>query len=131
MTKPKTRVGIAKVRRAAVSITGLTFDYQRVGYDKRRMTFLADGRVGEGAAGCEVFWRLKRKEGQVVLEILSGTEVTCRLEQESDGIWRGRWLHHEKMAVVLNPLALAPRSRTEALQVVAIIAIRNEERYLP
>src|ERR1035441_7044228 len=131
MTRPKKRVEIAKARRAAESLTSLTFEYRRVGYDKRRMTFLPDGRVGEGAAGCEVFWRLKRKEGQVVLEILSGTEVTCRLERESDESWRGRWLHHEKMTVVLSPLALSLRSRREALQVVAVIAIRNEERYLP
>jgi Glycosyl transferase family 2 len=123
-------VGVSKARLAAESITSQTFEYWRVGYDKRRMTFLADGRVGEGAAGCEVFWRLEMVKGRVVLEISSGTEITCRLKQDSDGAWRGRWIHHEKMAVVLAPLRSGPRMRAEALQVVAVIAIRNEERYL-
>jgi len=91
------------------------FNYCRVGFDKRRMTFLRDGRVGEGAAGCEVFWDVKAGErGELFLEISSGYAVTCRLRREADGSWRGRWLHHEKMPIVLFPVqALADKAGTK------------------
>jgi len=103
ITKSGATAGVPKLILAAQSITSRTFEYWRVGYDRRKMTFLPDGRVGEGAAGCEVFWWLRMNEGHVVLEILSGTEVTCRMKQDSDETWRGRWTHHEKMGVVLCP----------------------------
>jgi hypothetical protein len=81
------------------------FNYRRVGFDERRMTFLPDGRVGEGAAGCEVFWDVKAGErGELFLEISSGCAVICRLRQEADGSWRGRWIHYEKMPIVLSPV---------------------------
>jgi hypothetical protein len=96
--------GVPKLILVAQSITSRTFEYWRVGHDRRRMAFLPGGRVGEGAAGCEVYWRLRIDEGEVMLEILSGTEVTCRMKQDSDESWRGRWTHHEKMGVVLCPL---------------------------
>jgi glycosyltransferase involved in cell wall biosynthesis len=86
-------------------LTTRAFEYCRVGFDKRQMTFLRDGRVGDGAGGCEVFWDVKAgKGGQLFLEISSGCEITCRLGRRSDGTWRGRWIHHEKMAIVLSPV---------------------------
>jgi hypothetical protein len=91
------------------------FNYCRVGFDNRRMTFLRDGRVGEGAAGCEVFWDVKAGErGELCLEISSGYAVTCRLKRASDGSWRGRWGHHEKMPIVLSSVQdLADKAGTK------------------
>src|SRR6185295_9113285 len=61
----------AQVRLIGQKIIGTEFEYCRVGYDSRKMTFLPDGRVGEGAGGREVFWNLKRRNGEVALELSS------------------------------------------------------------
>ena len=52
-------------RAAAWGLTGGRWEYVRVGHDRRAMTFLPDGRVGEGAAGCEVYWEVRTVEGRV------------------------------------------------------------------
>lgn len=39
-----------------IRVTKGFFDYERVGYDRRKMTFLIDGRVGRGAGGRKVLW---------------------------------------------------------------------------
>ena len=94
-----------KERSLAEFFISRAFTYCRVGFDKRRMTFMSDGGVGEGAAGCEVFWDVKPgRGGELFLEISSGCEITCRLRWESDGTWRGKWLYHEKMPIVLSPI---------------------------
>jgi hypothetical protein len=80
------------------------FDYERLGYDRRRMTFLATGLVGLGAARCETFWRLSRFRGRICLEIMSETALTCRLTQGKGCIWRGRWPDFEKMPIKLVPI---------------------------
>ena len=117
-------------RLIAGSIVTTAFEYCRVGHDKRRMTFLSDGRVGEGAAGCEVFWDVKLENGHCCLEISSGGQITCRLKRQANGSWSGRWIHYEKMPIVLAPLRGAAPSSQQKLGVVALIAIRNEEQYL-
>jgi len=91
-------------RIVAEEVIATAFEYLRVGYDYRKMMFLPDGRVGEGAGGSEVFWDVKSENGDMVLELSSGGQLTCRLKRENDGLWRGRWLHYEKMPVVLAPL---------------------------
>lgn len=101
-------------RLVAESVTTTAFEYCRVGYDKRKMTFLSDGRVGRGAAGCEVFWDVKMEDGHFFLEISSGNEITCRLKKESDGSWKGRWIHYEKMPIVLLPLPVMASSKSKA-----------------
>jgi hypothetical protein len=115
-------------RKVAQKMARTAFEYRRVGYDRRKMTFLLDGRVGEGAGGCEVFWDVTANNGSFVLELSSGEQLTCRLKLQPGGGWRGRWLHHEKMPIELAPLRR--RRTTSRRDVVALIAIRNEERYL-
>jgi hypothetical protein len=107
----------ANERSVAEGLTNRTFEYCRVGFDKRRMIFLSDGRVGEGAGGCELFWDVKAgRGGRLFLEISSGCEITCRLRRGSDGTWRGRWIHHEKMPIVLSPVQMmAERAGTTHL----------------
>jgi len=68
------------------------------------VTFVPDGRAGKGAGRCEVVWEVKAgRKGEFLLEIRSGYEVTCHLRRQSDGTWKGRWIHYEKMAIVLSP----------------------------
>jgi hypothetical protein len=96
----------AEERAAAARVVGRRFDYHRVGYDRRPLHLLPDGRVGEGAAGCELFWDLRVADGgKVLLEIYSDRDVTVRLEPNGHDIWRGRWLRHECMPIELTPLA--------------------------
>jgi glycosyltransferase involved in cell wall biosynthesis len=77
------------------------FLYERMGYDSRPMSFLKDGRIGEGAAGCELFWDVKKENGKMTLVISGEREVTCRLVQDEEGIWNGRWERFEQMPVRL------------------------------
>jgi glycosyltransferase involved in cell wall biosynthesis len=96
-------------RSLAEYFTNRPFIYRRVGFDKRRMTFGLDGRVHDGAGGCEVFWDI-RPEGKkgFLLELSSGREVTCRLRRRADGTWGGRWVNYERMPIVLSPLSGQP-----------------------
>src|SRR5262249_14205097 len=80
------------------------FLYCRVGADGRRLECRPDRRIGEGRARCEQTWRLEEDEGELVLAIMGEEGVACRLARCPDGIWRGRWLHHERMPIELVPL---------------------------
>ena len=91
------------IKRAADTLIACVFDYRRVGYDRRSMTFLPNGTIGMGAAGCEVFWDLKEENEQIVLEISAETELTCQLRRGEDDIWRGNWIEFERMPVELTP----------------------------
>jgi hypothetical protein len=85
-------------------LTANIFDYHRVGYDRRTMSFLSNGCVGLGAAGCEFLWRLKEERGAVILELSSERELTCRLVEGKRGVWRGRWRRFEQMPIELTPI---------------------------
>jgi hypothetical protein len=94
-----------RVKIKCAEICNTLFDYKRVGHDSRPMTFLEVGAIGQGAAGCEVSWSLKDDgDGGLVLEIYSYEGVTCRLIEGIDNVWRGSWLHHEKMPIELAPI---------------------------
>lgn len=92
-------------RALAARLVGGAFEYRRVGYDERRMTFLQSGWIGEGRGGCETFWDVKIQGGRAMLELSSAKSLTCRLRRRPDGSWRGRWLRHEKMPIVLAPVS--------------------------
>jgi hypothetical protein len=98
----------APERAIAERLIAETFEYNRVGHDTRKMTFLANGRIGRGAAGCEVFWDIKIENAKPILEISSGASLTCRLGQQPDNSWTGHWLIFERMPIVLRP-ALSPK----------------------
>jgi len=84
-------------------LTESQFDYHRVGYDRRSMSFLPDGTIGVGAAACERLWDLKSEDGNVILEVAGEEDTVCRLRQSADGVWRGRWLRFEQMPIELTP----------------------------
>lgn len=91
-------------RAAAQRLVAQSWDYRRLGKDRRAMRFLDDGRVGEGAAGCEQLWDIRTHQDQLVLEVFSATQKTLAATFESDGVWRGRWLAFERMPVEIAPL---------------------------
>jgi len=78
-----------------------TYNYHRIGYDKRPLTFLSNGKIGAGNAGCEQFWNLQENADKSILEIRSENALTCALQFDADNVWRGRWLIGEKMPVEL------------------------------
>jgi hypothetical protein len=84
------------------------FLYRRLGSDERVLELLPGQRVGDGGTRWEQGWRVEREQGRSTLVISGHAGVTCRLLQDSDGVWRGRWLHQEQMPVELGPLATAP-----------------------
>jgi hypothetical protein len=100
------RPTLTELQRAAIQVlTGSALDYQRMGYDRREMTFLRNGLVGNGAAACEVLWRVIEEAGKLILEIASETSITCRLTQHSDNVWMGQWLIGERMPIELSPIS--------------------------
>jgi hypothetical protein len=83
------------------------FRYRRVGFDTRDMEFLPHGRIGRGRAACEEAWYVEALgDDSIWLCIFGRDEETCRLRLEGDGVWRGRWNIHERMAVELEPLGV-------------------------
>lgn len=96
------------LREANRRLTRAVFDYHRVGFDRRSMTFRKDGTVGQGARARELFWNCKTVGRKVTLEIRSQTGLTCRLVEDRDKVWRGQWLCCEKMPVELSPIGRLP-----------------------
>ncbi len=74
-----------------------------MGYDSRKMTFLRNGYVGIGRAGCEVFWRVFDEGEYTYLDICSASTLTCRLQWQQNGTWIGYWENFERMAIILSP----------------------------
>jgi len=104
-----------RANEVAREITANVFSYERVGFDRRPLTFLPDGRIGQGVGICEAYWDLKEEPANMVLLISSKAELTCSLTKQNHGVWEGQWLHHERMPVILNPLhRLTPRLSLES-----------------
>jgi hypothetical protein len=98
------RVRATEEQTAADQLLCRTYDYNRVGYDRRPMEFLSDGTIGTGSAGCELFWDLRAQNDSIMLKIFSDEELTCTLVMDALGSWRGNWIQHEKMPIILSPL---------------------------
>jgi FkbM family methyltransferase len=99
--------------RAAASalVAERRFHYIRLGHDQRAIELLEHGRIGEGAGDCERHWNVQEQPGGTVeLHLLGDELVTCRLVAGNDGRWRGRWTSHERMPVLLEPVAHRPRA---------------------
>ncbi len=85
-------------------VAGKIYRYTRVGYDERTLELREDGRVGEGAAERERLWSINTIDGEVVLTLLGENSTTGHLRAD-DGVWKGRWLHCERMPIELRELA--------------------------
>lgn len=82
--------------------------YRRVGFDERPMELLSDGKIGEGAAGCERGWRIEQTPvGPVIMFYGDHGGPTCHLKLDDDQTLRGRWHHAERMPIELIPVATA------------------------
>ncbi len=97
----------------ANSFVGKINEYHRIGWESRPMIFQKDGTIGTGAAGCELFWDVEKVGDGFELVIASESEITCRLKRHDNNVWRGRWLIHQKMPVVVAPLEELPAYPTE------------------
>lgn len=102
--------------KAADELIGSTWDYRRIGYDHRVMSFLPDGRVGVGSDRMEVYWLIREDEGQLKLEIYSEQHLTMVFGLSSDGTWDGQWLYHEQMYVRLVPLKVTVAGQNGKLE---------------
>ena len=74
------RVRTTEEQTAADQLLCRTYDYNRVGYDRRA------------------------QNDSIILKIFSGEELTCTLVMDALGSWRGNWIQHEKMPIILSPL---------------------------
>ena len=90
----------SEARNLTAALEGQTLLYRRVGYDERPLTFQSEGIVGEGAGDMERFWGINRLDGQLVLTLV-GERPTCHLRRTAEGVWKGAWLHSEKMPIEL------------------------------
>lgn len=88
-------------REDMAKVVGKPFLYVRVGYGSgREMVFDADGTISKGAAGCERYWTMRSGE---LLIADDGGRLMMELSQDKNGVWSGKWLHHEKMPILLIP----------------------------
>lgn len=87
------------------SVAGRRLLYERVGYDQRPIKLEPDGTISEGAGGMERTWHVRIVDGAPVLTITDGLRPTCHLRRGDDGRWRGQWLRHERMPILLSPMA--------------------------
>ncbi len=100
----------AAVRAAARDLCRSRWSYCRDGDDEGRpMAFGLDGRIHEGAAGCEQSWNFTEVHGDRRLRLSGKDGVTCELRCDSDQAWRGNWLIHERPGVKLTATRGAPR----------------------
>jgi ADP-heptose:LPS heptosyltransferase len=87
------------------------FVYRLVGAGERILELLPGYRIGRGRGRLEYGWYLLQGGAQPTLVIEGLRErgrvgPTCTLTRgDVDGIWRGRWLEYEKLAVELVPCA--------------------------
>ena len=106
--EPANTLARARFEHLEAALADRLFFYHRVGHDARPMQFLPDNSIGYGTAECERFWFIHEHQHRPTLTICSENEVTCQLQQDENGIWRGRWSDHERMPVEL--LSDRPRS---------------------
>ncbi|HEV3272602.1 MAG TPA: glycosyltransferase family 9 protein [Candidatus Methylacidiphilales bacterium] len=74
-----------------------SFVYGREGRHFRKLEFLSDGRIGDGAGGCEVYWNVKEVDGNINLYIFSEKQLTCTFERLKKNIWIGRWFRFKQV----------------------------------
>lgn len=89
---------------AANTLIGQRYKYHRVGHDHRSMTFFRDGRIGDGAAGCEVWWDLVEAGSTLSLKIYGADSRTMTLQLADGGAWQGNWEIFEQMPIEITPL---------------------------
>ncbi|HEV8325050.1 MAG TPA: hypothetical protein VG389_25775 [Myxococcota bacterium] len=106
----------------AARLVTRAWSYERADVPPRSMSFLADGRIGEGAAPSERAWKAD-EEGLVILGRPS--EVTCRLRRDDvSGGWSGHCVDLPR-----TPVRLVARAGSAAA--VAAAAARPDAAARP
>lgn len=85
------------------ALVGARCDYHRIGQDRRQIVLSPHGVIGDGADECERNWSIHLAGGRFRLTIIGDEGVTCRLRLDDDGVFRGRWSHHEHMPIEIIP----------------------------
>lgn len=93
------------LKHIALKLSDRVYNYHRVGYDSRFMSFRKNGLIGQGHANNEVYWDLLFYHKIPMLEISGNQGTTCLLQLGQDSVWKGRWLKYEKMPVELIPVS--------------------------
>lgn len=84
-------------------LTNTRWEYERVGYDKRELTFDSNNQIGIGRAGMEQVWRVYREKRKTYLGIFGDHGFpTCYLERKDEHTWEGEWLDFERMPIILR-----------------------------
>lgn len=97
------------------------FTYLRVGYDERDLELLSGNQIGKGLAGLEQRWFVLDSAQQAPrLCIVGESNTTCQLQQDGDGVWRGKWSVHEGM-----PIELIPKGTASVTPAVVQAAVRS------
>lgn len=81
-----------------------SFFYARQDLESRQLDLEPGGRIATGARRSERFWRVDEDGGKRSLVLSSRWEDTCRLQRDSGGAWRGRWIGYEQTPVELIPI---------------------------
>lgn len=93
----------AQAERYSAQLIQHTHEFQREGYEARRVSFNSDGSIGFGCAQFVRRWQVTDLNGMAWLELLSDQGVTCRLTPDTQGNWYGRWNYDDRGPVRLTP----------------------------
>jgi len=84
------------------------FTYEMEDLPRRTIELRSDFTLGAGATAVENRWMIEDdKDGCPVLSLRNENGAACFLRSSDDGIWRGRLLVYERLAVELRPAAVA------------------------
>lgn len=106
--RPHPLIQEPRLREVFSELCTTLYTYIRVGHDERPMRFSPLGFIAIGRGGEETYWELDHLESQTVLTISSDSSPTCYLTRNSEGIWQGNWLRHERMPIELHPVRKLP-----------------------
>ncbi len=84
------------------------YKYRRLGIDSRDMELRGDGTIKLGGERMERRWYVWHapeadKQGSTLLSIIGDEGPTALLRESADGVWRGKWLQHERCETELAP----------------------------
>ncbi|WP_397570673.1 glycosyltransferase family 9 protein [Schlesneria sp. T3-172] len=79
------------------------YEYARIGYDKRRIELLPDGKIGDGRGDCEQRWFAREERGRTVISISGKFGVICECSKgDEERVFKGQWTHFERMPIELR-----------------------------
>jgi hypothetical protein len=128
-----------EMRAIARTLCAHRWDYARTGLDSRPLRFRSDGAVGEGMAGCERWWNLRRiadargRPGPLQIEVFGDHGLTFHVRRTGRTGWRGTWVIFERTAVTLKPIPVCVKPKVEraALAMAVSKKVPRAKRQMP